>query len=54
MEILMTGIFTLFLLLIYSFIGFIITMLIQGIVYWTTNFSIINFLKFQLNKQLKK
>lgn len=43
-EILITGIFIIALLITYTLTGFIIAMLIQGITYWTTGFSIYNYL----------
>lgn len=55
METLIFLLFDIALLITYSLVGFMIAMLIQGIVYWTTGFSIMRFLykKFILD-ELKK
>lgn len=47
--------FDLVLLAVYSMLGFIAFMLVQGIVYWTTGFSIMRFAYYHLFvKELSK
>lgn len=45
LDIFLSGILDITLLLIYAFVGFIAFMLIQGVIYWTTGFSVYNYLK---------
>lgn len=55
MENLLILIFDLYLLIGYAVAGFIVFMLVQGLVYWTTGFSIYKYLVYNLfDKQLTK